>query len=315
MPPLRSWSACGGRCAGRVRSRTTACSRSCCWISAVARSASCCTWSAGVSGRTITRRWRISCCSCVSDVGLAACAKTVAGTSIPIRAMTAVTRPLIGDSLPTLHPLDARPPTSGFGHVGIRRLQPSCRRLAAQADVVWQLVDVVGPAREEAREGGADLRDGADHGATDGARAEPLDHPIAHARPVVVAHAGVDALVADNRQLAVLDREVDEDAGAVGGAVHAERREDVTRALHGIAGAPAQAMRDAALDVDADLGRRAALRLAHRGRDGVEIGLGEGAAGPAGGGPEHPHSPPPPPPPRPPPPPPPQPPPPAPRPP
>src|SRR5205823_11251278 len=62
-------------------------------------------------------------------------------------------------------------------------------------------------------------------------------------------------------------------------------------ALHGVGGAPAQPMRDPALDVDADLGRGAAFGLAHRRRDGVEVRLREEPPRPAGVAPEHHHSP------------------------
>src|SRR5207249_2189581 len=199
-------------------------------------------------------------------VGPAACASATTGTSAPTRVITAAIFRLIGRLpwLSNLHPYDARTSTLDAGVADAVPPTPS----APQTDVVRQLVDVVGTPRKEAREAGPHLRDGADDGAADGARAEPLDHPVAHASPVVVAHAGMDALVADDRELAVLDREIDEDAGAMGGAVHGEGREDLARALHGVGGAPAQAVPHPALDVHADLGRGPPLARPGGGRGG-----------------------------------------------
>src|SRR5439155_1112603 len=115
------------------------------------------------------------------------CASATTGTSAPTRAITAAIFRLIGRLpwLSNLHPYDARTSTLDAGVADAVPPTPS----APQTDVVRQLVDVVGTPRKEAREAGPHLRDGADDGAADGARAKPLDHPVAHASPVVVAPA------------------------------------------------------------------------------------------------------------------------------
>src|SRR5262245_8663602 len=153
--------------------------------------------------------------------------------------------------------------------------------VAAETDVVGQLVDVVRPTRKEPRQRRADLRDGADHRRAERARTKPLDHPVAHSAPVLVADPGMNPLVADDRELAILHGQIDQDAGPARRPVHAKRLEDVTRALHGIGGPSAQPVRDAALEMHADLGQGAALGLAHGVRDGVQVRLGDHAPGPA----------------------------------
>src|SRR5213078_4608259 len=70
-----------------------------------------------------------------------------------------------------------------------------------------------------------------------------------------------------------------------------EGREDLARALHGVGGAPAQAVPHPALDVHADLGRGPPLGVAHRRRDGVEVGLREHPPRPARMASEHHQSP------------------------
>src|SRR5437867_895372 len=81
------------------------------------------------------------------------------------------------------------------------------------------------------------------------AGARTRHHPVAHALPVLVADVGVDALVADDRQLAILDRQIDEHARAMGRAMHAEAGEDLARALHRVRRASAQPVRDTPLGV------------------------------------------------------------------
>src|SRR5690242_11733462 len=155
------------------------------------------------------------------------------------------------------------------------------RGLRPEAHVVGQLIHVVGPAWEETGQRRTHLGHGADDGAADGARAKPIDHAIAHRRPVVVAHPRVDPLVADDSELAVLEGEIDEDARSMPGAVHPQRREHLARTLHRVRRAPAQAVSDPPLDVHADLRRGPPLGLAHGGHDGVEVGVAENAARPA----------------------------------
>src|SRR5262249_23026002 len=180
-------------------------------------------------------------------------------------------------------PLMTRRPNRRFRAGGAAHMPASADRtaLTPETDVVGELVRVVRPARKELAQGRADLGDGADDRSAKGARTEPLDHPIAYAVPVVVTDTGVNAVVADDGQLSVLDREIDENTGAMRRPVHPESRKNVTRTLHRVGGAPTEAVTDATLHVDADLGRRAALRLAHRSRDRVEIGLADHTARPS----------------------------------
>jgi len=107
---------------------------------------------------------------------------------------------------------------------------------------VGKLVDASGPRGKTRARVAPTSATGADHGARTAPRGAA--RPSGRAGPsIVVAHAGVDALVADDRQLAVLDRKVDRGRRSGGrcGACRAPRRR--RGALHGIAGAPAQAMR------------------------------------------------------------------------
>src|SRR5207247_509799 len=64
---------------------------------------------------------------------------------------------------------------------------------------------------------------------------EPLDHQVAHAVPVFVAHPDVNALVPDHGELPVLDGEIDEHAVALARPMHVELREDFLRALERVA--------------------------------------------------------------------------------
>src|SRR5919204_3089872 len=291
MPLVRSWSICGARCAGRLSSRTIW-SRSRSRASATALSTSRSTSAGGVTGRTMTRRWRRSCCSCVSVPGPALCASTTAGSRTPATTTTALRVLLIGRllalNLPPYRDASART-------VGAQTVHVMCRRprvmLTPEAHVVRQLVDVARPAREEARQRRAHLADGADERVARRARAQTLHHPVADACPVIIADSCVDALVADDRKLAILDGQVDEHAAAVGRAMHTERGKDLARARHRVGGAPAQAVRDAPLGVHANLRGRCALGGAHGRRDRVQIRLREDAARPARMAAEHHQSP------------------------
>src|SRR5262245_42476988 len=171
----------------------------------------------------------------------------------------------------------------GFGSNGAEDMPLTVDRtaLAAEADVVGQLVDVVGPAREEARQRRADFGNGADDGGAEGARTQPLDHPVAHTVPVVITDTGVNAVVTDDRQLAIFDGEVDQDSRPMRRPVHPEPGKDVARALHRLRRPPAKHMREPALDVDTDFRRSTSLGLAHGRGDRVEVGLADHAACPS----------------------------------
>src|SRR5262245_13936060 len=99
------------------------------------------------------------------------------------------------------------------------------------------------------------------------------EHGLDHVPPVRLAHTRVDALVADEGQLAVLDRGIDQHAVALRRPVHAEPLEDPHRAGHGLTGA-------GVIDVDANLRRRLGLRGGDRSRDGLEVRLAHEAPRP-----------------------------------
>src|SRR5262245_36752361 len=60
------------------------------------------------------------------------------------------------------------------------------RKRSAEADLVAQLVPIVGTVREELLEDRADVAHGVDDGLARFAAAQPLDHRVAHRRPVLV---------------------------------------------------------------------------------------------------------------------------------
>src|SRR6266581_7324485 len=146
------------------------------------------------------------------------------------------------------------------------------------AHVVGELVAVVGAPREVSGELAPDLLDRADQRGARRAGAQALDHEVAHAGPVVVAHARVDPRVADHGELPAPDRDVDQYAVAVRGPVHAELVEEPLRARERVTRPP----RQPALQMHADLAGGPRLRAADRVGDRVEVGLGEKASDPAG---------------------------------
>src|SRR5439155_638630 len=78
------------------------------------------------------------------------------------------------------------------------------------AYLVAELVRVAGPAWIMRGELAADLLNRADDRLPGRARAEPLDHPVAHAVPVAVAHPPVDPHISHDVQRPVLHGEVKE---------------------------------------------------------------------------------------------------------
>src|SRR5205814_4892731 len=84
------------------------------------------------------------------------------------------------------------------------------------ADFVRELTrGVVRPAREMFGKHAAKILHGVYHGITGGLGPKVLHHQIAHALPVGVAHAGMNRLVSDDSQLAIVEGQVHEDAVAV----------------------------------------------------------------------------------------------------
>src|SRR5215470_2039860 len=110
---------------------------------------------------------------------------------------------------------------------------------------------------------------------------ELVDHEIAHVLPVRVADVAMDAFVTDDRELVVLDGQIDQDAVPLGGSVHAEVGEDTAGAVERISSPTPPPMLHVTLEVHADLGGRARLRLADDARDGLEVLLAQKAADPA----------------------------------
>ena len=108
-----------------------------------------------------------------------------------------------------------------------------------------------------------------------GVRPQPLQHQVAHAVPVRIPDAPVDALVADDRETPLLDRQVDQHAVALGGAVHAEPVEHVPGSRERVRRAPEETPGHAALEVHADLARRARFGFRDRARDRIEVVLVE----------------------------------------
>src|SRR5205085_1389147 len=126
----------------------------------------------------------------------------------------------------------------------------------------------------------ADLGDAREHGLERAALLQLRDHEIAHLLPVGVAHPLVDPRVADDRELAILDAEIDQDAVPVGGEMHAEMGEDLVGAAERVRALTGPSV-DATLEVDPDLrgGRR--LRPPDRLGDRLEVSLAEQPLRPA----------------------------------
>src|SRR5882762_9293232 len=134
----------------------------------------------------------------------------------------------------------------------------------ADADLIGELVLIIRAPREMA---GQHLSDVANR--VQESLARPLIPEVVgdrrhHPSPVVLAHAFVDPLVADHRELSVGDRHVDEHAMAVRRLVHPKPLEYGDGLLQRIALAPV-------IEVHADLGGGAAFALAHGMRDGRQI--------------------------------------------
>src|SRR5262245_29690257 len=128
-------------------------------------------------------------------------------------------------------------------------------RFLQHADLVAQLVLVVGPARIVLGERTAERLDAALDRLARRAGPEPVGHQIAHAFPVGIADAPMDALVPDHREAPVLDGEIDQHAVTLDGLVHAQAPEDVARPRQDVGYAPhPEPPRHAALQVHADLG-------------------------------------------------------------
>src|SRR5262245_63994835 len=92
----------------------------------------------------------------------------------------------------------------------------------------------------------------------------------------------MDALVADDRQAPLLDRDVDQDAVSLGSPVHAQTPEHVLRPRERVVAAPEQPPGHAALQMHADLRRRPRLGRPDRAGDRVEIGLAQEPLRPRG---------------------------------
>src|SRR5262245_36867406 len=140
-----------------------------------------------------------------------------------------------------------------------------------QAHLVAQVVTIVGAAGKVIAQDGPHLVDGPHDGVAGGAGTQMLHEVIADRLPVPIAHPRVDAGVADDGELPVLEGEIDEHRLAPLRAVELELREDLLGADQGITGAAV----DAALEMHLDLAGGLRLGPRNGGRDGVEVGFAE----------------------------------------
>src|SRR5207247_570830 len=167
-----------------------------------------------------------------------------------------------------------------------RRASAAAAQLARppsrHAHLVAKLVRVARPARIMRGERPPDLLDPADERLPWRPRAEPLDHPVAHAVPVAVTDAPVDSHVAHDGELPIVDGEVEEHAVPLGRLVHAELREERPRPREGVHGLAKEAARQPALQMHPDLGRCPRLGGLDRVADRVEVRLAEEPPRPPG---------------------------------
>src|SRR5262249_26316729 len=147
----------------------------------------------------------------------------------------------------------------------------------------------VGPTRKVLGERPAERLDRAlERPARGPVLAQDLDHQIANLVPVKVADAGVDALVTDDRQAALHDRDVDQDAVSIGRPVHAQTPEHLPRPREHVVAATEEPPGHTPLQMHSDLCRRARLGRPDRAGDHVEIGLAQEPPRPRGMSGHHP---------------------------
>src|SRR5262245_7839212 len=148
--------------------------------------------------------------------------------------------------------------------------------VSRHADLVAQLVSIVEPARVVLGQRASELFDRALDRLAWGVRLEPLHHHVAHPVPVRIADAAVNALVADDRQAAIFNGEVDQNAVALAGPVHAEASEYMVGSRHDVPRASEQeSSRHPPLEVYPDLRRGSRLGGLDRARDRVEVRFAE----------------------------------------
>src|SRR5262249_50124661 len=144
------------------------------------------------------------------------------------------------------------------------------------ADLVAQLVLVAGPARVVLGQRAPELFDRALDRLAWGIRLEPLHHHVAHAMPVRIAHAAVDARVADDREAAIFNGEVAQTAVAPGARGQAGASKYVVGSRHAAPRASEkEASRPPPLEVYPDLRRGSRLGGLDRARDRVEVRFAE----------------------------------------
>src|SRR2546426_6891243 len=258
MPLETSYPRSGRRAAGRDGSRISASPRCARSYSAAARSASPtassrCGAGCTMGRRSVVSRARLSSRGSASRPGDVSCAPAVSGNARIATRTPATTREIM-------------------------RVQytPASRH----AHLIAQLVAVVGPARVVLGERLAELPDRPLERLARGVLPELLDHQVAHAVPVTIADAAVDALVADDRQAPLLDGEVDQHPVSLGRLVHAEPPEHVLGSRQDVGGPPEKSPRHAALQMHSDLRRRARLGGLDRPGDRVEIRVAQEPPGP-----------------------------------
>src|SRR5713101_2451306 len=181
------------------------------------------------------------------------------------------------------NPLSARSPADRAARRSSRSRRPGsnfsgarptpARAPLADADFAGELVLVAGTARKMVAERPAHFRERMHEAVARSLLPHALENAGDQPLPVLFAHPLVNALVADDRELSVGHRDVDEDAVAVGGLVHAQPLEDLDGALERIA-------RARVVEVHADLRRGVPLRLRDGAHDGLEVVVGEKCADP-----------------------------------
>src|SRR5207253_8691988 len=103
-----------------------------------------------------------------------------------------------------------------------RSARPAAGPASRGRDGLRGVVRVAGAGWEVRAQRAADLGDGRGHAVAHATRAElPLQH-VAHGVPEAVAYPRVDPVVADDREVAVVDREVEEHARPMAGPGHAD---------------------------------------------------------------------------------------------
>src|SRR5439155_186390 len=168
--------------------------------------------SIGAGGRPTSRLRVVSSLSCVSCAGLALWAGAARGRSGTASSTATMANRISMALTSTLEPTPADAPSR-----------------SSDAHVVAELIGPVRPRWKKLAQHQPDVGHGVHDRVARAPAAQALDHRVAHAPPVLLAHPRVHALVADDRQLAILDGDVDQHGVALVGGVHSQPVGDVPR--------------------------------------------------------------------------------------